>query len=72
MKLIRTIVILIFLFATFNVANGQSRVQPKKIKIKENYTHPPTHFNFPKSLFDDYQLESVYSFDKKNNNIGVT
>ena len=69
---VRTITILVFLLATFNFANGQSRTQPKKINAKENYSHSPTHFNFPKSLFGDYHRESVYSFDRKNKNIGVT
>ena len=69
---VRTIKILVFLFATINVVDGQVRVQPKKINAKENYTHSSTHFNFPKSLFGDYQREGVYSFDRKNQNIGVT
>jgi len=72
MKFTRLIAILVFLVATFNLVNGQPRIQPKKIRIKESYTHPSIHFNFPKSIFGDYQLESVYSFDRKNTNIGVT
>jgi len=72
MESLRKVTILIFLLATFNIVNGQPRMQPKKIKAKENYIHSSTHFNFPKSLFGDYQRESVHSFDKKNQNIGVS
>lgn len=72
MKLVRIITMLISLVITFFVVNGQTGVQPKEIKVKENYSHFPTHFNFPKSLFGDYQRESVCSFDKTNKNIGVT
>lgn len=67
------IIQIVFLFlAALNVVNGQERMQPKKIKAKENYLHPSTRIDFPKILFDDYQREGVYSFDKKNQNIGVT
>jgi hypothetical protein len=72
MKSVRTTAILIFSVAAFNVVNGQPRVQPKKINPKESYTHSSTHFNFPKSLLGDSQRESVYSFDRKNQNIGVS
>jgi len=72
MESLRKITILIFLLATFSAANGQPRMQPKKIKAKESYTHSSTHFSFPKSLFGDYQRESIHSFDKKNQNIGVS
>ena len=65
-------IIAFLLFATLNIANGQARLQPKEIKAKNSYVHPPTHIDFPKILFDDYQRKSVFSFDKKNQNIGVT
>ena len=72
MKSVRTIAVFIFLIAVFSVVNGQTRIQPKEIKVKEDYTHPSTKMSFPKSLFGEYQRESVYSFDTKNDNIGVT
>jgi hypothetical protein len=72
MKIVRTISVLIFLFVTFNVANGQYRTVPKKMKVKEDYIHSPTTMTFPLVLFDNYWRKSVYSFDKQNQNIGVT
>ena len=72
MKSVRTIAMLFFIIVPFAIVNGQQRTTPKKIRVKENYIHPSTHFNFPKFLFGDYQLESVNSFDRKNENIGIT
>jgi hypothetical protein len=72
MKIGKIITISIFLVLTFNVVSGQGRISPKKMKVKENYTHLSTNFSFPDILFDDYKRESVYSFDRKNSNIGVT
>ena len=72
MKTVRIIAIVVFLVSTFNVVNGQARIQPKKINAKKDYTHSPTKMSFPTSLLGDYQRESVYSFDRKNQNIGVT
>jgi hypothetical protein len=72
MKSVRTVTIFIFLLAIFNIVNGQPRIQPKRIKAKENYTHSSTHFIFPKYLLGDFQRESVYSFDRKNQNVGVS
>ena len=70
MKAIKLIVAFIILLTQLNIVNGQSR--PKEIKAKENYTHNSTQIDFPKFLFSDYQRKSIYSFDKKNENIGVT
>ena len=72
MKAVRITVILVFLISTFIVVNGQARIQPKIIKTNKDYTHSPTKMEFPLSLFGDYQRESIYSFDKKNQNIGIT
>ena len=73
MKSVRTITVLFFLMAVFFVVNGQSKVQPRKVKVKDGvYTHLSTKMTFPKFLFDEYQRESVYSFDRKSENIGVT
>jgi len=52
------------------VASGQQRTKPKQIKVQGNYFHTPTKTTFPERLFD-YQLKSVYSYDKKNSDIGV-
>ena len=72
MNPLKIIITFIFLIATFTITNGQTRTQPKQIKVKEEYTHSSTKMSFPKTLFGEYQRESVYSFDKKNQNIGVT
>lgn len=66
------IIALFCLLTTLHAANGQVRLQPKKIKVKEDYVHTPTHTLFPNVLFDEYQRQSIYSFDKKNENVGVT
>lgn len=71
MKTTKTIIVFFLLIVTSSVY-GQTRIQPKKIKVKENYKHSPTQMIFPKSLFDDYQRESIYAFDKKNQNISVS
>jgi len=72
MKPIRTILTTIFLITAIGVVSGQPRMQPKKIKAKEDYTHFPTKMTFPITLFSDYKRENIYSFDKQNRNIGVT
>ena len=72
MKYTRTIALLFFLMATVFTAAGQSRPRPKIIKAKEGYTHPSTGTSFPKFLSGGFLREDVYSFDKKNENIGVT
>jgi len=74
MKIGKTITILIFLVTTFSLVNGQPRMNPKRMKVKanENYTHSPTKVTFPDNLFDDFWRKSVYSFDKKNQNVGVS
>lgn len=69
MKPIKPITILIFLISTICVVSGQ---QPKEIKVEGNYIHSPTKMTFPISLFDDYQREDIYFFDKENQNIGVS
>ena len=71
MKSVRTTAVLIFLIVTFSGVNRQARIQPKKINTKEDYSHFSTKMNFPKFLFGEYHRKSVYSFDKKNQNIGV-
>ena len=72
MKSVRTIAVFIFLIVPFTFVCGQARMQPKKITAKENYTHSSTKMIFPKTLFGEYQRESIYSFDRKNQNIGVS
>ena len=62
----------ILLLLIYNlVAVGQPRTNPKKIKTKGDYIHTPSKTAFPEKL-SDYQLKSIYSFDKKDLNIGVT
>lgn len=65
---ILTTITLIFFCGLF--ANGQYRPSPKKIKIKGDYLHKSTKTVFPE-LLDNYSRQEIYSFDKKNNNIGV-
>lgn len=72
MRILKIVIIFTLLFTTFDIANGQPRMQPKKINTKEIYTHSVTNVSFPQVLFDGYKRMSVYSFDKKNKNIGVT
>jgi len=62
----------ILLFIIYSIiAIGQPRTNPKKIKTNGSYIHAPAKTTFPEKL-NGYQLKSVYSFDKKNLNIGVT
>ncbi|PVX45038.1 hypothetical protein C8C85_0801 [Flavobacterium sp. 103] len=68
MKKIISISIL-FLFA-FQL-QGQERKSPKKIKVNGDYVHSETKTNFPE-IFDVYKRIDVYSFDKQDENIGVT
>jgi len=64
--------LLILLLLSYNlVAFGQPRTNPKKIRVNGNYLHAPTKTTFPERLYD-FQLKSIYSFDKKDLNIGVT
>lgn len=68
MKKIIIITILI-LFAI--QVKGQERKSLKKIKFNGDYIHSKTKTNFP-TIFENYKLIDVYSFDKKDENIGVT
>lgn len=53
------------------MAYGQQRAIPKKLKIKGEYTHAPSMTVFENQLFE-LKLQSVYSFDKNDLNIGAT
>ena len=48
----------------------QLRNSPKKMKLKEGFTHSATKTDFPKNI-DQFSLIDAYSFDKKDENIGV-
>ena len=66
----RIIPILILILFVFQV-QGQERKSPKKIKINGDYIHSKTETIFPE-LFENYKRIDVYSFDKKDENVGVT
>ncbi len=64
-------IIISFLFIFYSIAiNGQDLLTPKKIKAKGEYIHGQTMTIFPDN-FDSYQRKDIYSFDKKETNIGV-
>jgi len=66
------LIVSILLFLIYSiVAFGQPRTNPKKIKTKGDYTHTAANTKFPEILYD-YPLKSVYSYDKKNTDIGAT
>ena len=67
-KLFLTILLLLA-FGTLSIE--QSRTKPKQLNIKGDYIHPATNTLFPEHLFD-CPRKSIYSFDKKNLDIGVT
>lgn len=48
----------------------QAQNQPKRIKAKYDYLHIPTNLIFPLKI-DNYERKEIYSFDKKETNIGV-
>ena len=50
---------------------SQLRSSPKKIKFQDEYLHKETKTQFPKA-FDELNLTEATSFDKRDNNIGVT
>ena len=52
-------------------AKAQPRANPKKIKTNGYYVHGATRTTFPDILFG-YMQKSVYSFDKKDLDVGVT
>ena len=66
----RIISISILILFVFQV-QSQERKSPKKIKVSGDYIHQETKTNFPE-LFENYKRIDVYSFDKKDENIGVT
>lgn len=68
---INTLNILILFIFMSNYGYSQIRNSPKKIKFKEVFIHSETKTEFPKSI-DDYNLIDAYSFDKRDENIGVT
>ena len=66
-KLISISILILFVFQV----QSQDRKSPKKIKVNGNYFHSETETNFPEQ-FENYNRIDVYSFDKKDKNIGVT
>jgi len=66
-KIISISILILFVFQL----QGQERKSPKKIKASGDYIHSETETNFPE-LFENYKRIDVYSFDKKDKNIGVT
>jgi hypothetical protein len=66
-RIISIAILLLFVFQL----QGQERKSPKKIKVSGDYIHSETETNFPE-LFENYKRIDVYSFDKKDKNIGVT
>ncbi len=70
MKIYTLKIISLFLFIS-NCGYSQLRNTPKKLKFKDEFIHSETKTEFPKNI-DDYNLIDAYSFDKKDENIGVT
>ncbi|REG98149.1 hypothetical protein [Flavobacterium aquicola] len=66
----RIISISILILFVFQV-QGQERKSPKRIKVSGNYIHSETETSFPEQ-FENYNRTDIYSFDKKDKNIGVT
>ncbi|UYN87607.1 MAG: hypothetical protein KIT51_04930 [Cyclobacteriaceae bacterium] len=64
-------ILIIIVFAIGLVSHAQTPGQPKQLKVKGTYIHSPTMTEFPENI-DSYQRQSVYSFDKKKENIGST
>jgi len=67
----KSVLITLFTFLIFSFCWSQPRTNPKKLKAKGNYEHSRTLTQFPEIL-DDFERQSIFSFDKKNTNIGVT
>lgn len=63
-------ILILFIFVS-NYGYTQLRSSPKKLKFKNEFIHSETKTEFPKNL-DDYILIDAYSFDKKDENVGVT
>lgn len=69
-KMKKIITISFLLLFAFQV-QSQDRKTPKKLKVNGEYVHPKTDTKFPVE-FENYKRIDVYSFDKKDENIGVT
>lgn len=69
--LIKQILILLLLSIAGLPCSSQTYFQPKKLKIKGDYIHPETKMNFPDKI-DSYERHSIYSYDKKKTNVGIT
>jgi hypothetical protein len=63
-------ILILFIFVS-NYGYTQLRSSPKKLKFKDEFIHSETKTEFPKNI-DDYILIDAYSFDKKDENVGVT
>lgn len=63
-------ILFLFIFIS-NYSFSQLRNSPKKLKYKDEFIHSETKTEFPKNI-DEYNLIDAYSFDKKDENIGVT
>ena len=63
--------LLIILSVLGQTSYAQTHGQPRQLKVKGTYVHSPTMTEFPENL-GGYQRQSVYSFDKKKENISST
>jgi hypothetical protein len=70
MKTIKILATIVFIFLCCLFVKGQERTEPKKIQVNGDYVHKMTQTVFPEQ-FDKYTRHDIFSFDKKNNNIGV-
>jgi hypothetical protein len=69
--IIRLFLILVLIAFEGLYCNALTYNEPKKIKAKGDYVHSLTQLIFPVKI-DDYERVDIYSFDKKNTNVGIT
>lgn len=67
----RYVFITVLTFLTISYCWSQPRANPKTIRTKGTYEHVGTTTQFPQ-LLEDFERNSVTSFDRQNRNIGVT
>ena len=63
-----SILLFIGLIINFSI---QAQLKPKKIKSKSDYIHSATGFIFPLTV-NEFNRESIYAFDKKKKDVGIT
>jgi hypothetical protein len=71
MTIMKNLLIISLFLILEHTSIAQLRSTPKKLKAKGEYIHIFTNTVFPEQI-ETYKRQDIYSFDKKDSNVGIT